>query len=319
MDQTVLVTGGAGYIGSVVVLKLLDRGYKVVVVDNLSKGIRELVDVRAKFYEVDLVNFEDLKKVFDNERIDIVMHIASYKAAGESMKDAPKYSDNITGLINVMNLMVQKNIKNIIFSSSAAVYGSPKYCPIDELHPFDPINYYGFTKLEGEKIIQWYSKIYNIHYVFLRYFNVVGDGGLGYLDPCPKNVLPIIMEVVFGQREKLTIFGNDYDTRDGTCIRDYINVSDLVEAHILALDLKENEIINLGSSSGISVGELVEGVRKIAGKDFDVEFGDRREGDPAKLTSSNKKAFDLLGWKPKKTLDETLDETYKVYLKEFGI
>ncbi len=313
MKKTILVTGGCGYIGSVAVKKLLDNNYKVISIDNLKNGDKKLIDRRAISYYFDLCNKEKLKKVFKENNIDSVMHFAAYKSVGESMKNASKYSDNIRGSVNLLDVMVEHDVKEIIYSSSAAVYGSPKEKKVNEDTKTKPINYYGFTKLKVEEIIKWYSKIENINYVSFRYFNVCGDM-LGYIEKDPENIFPIIMDVIRGKREKLTIFGNDYNTRDGTCIRDYIDVRDLVDAHILALNNKNvsNEIINLGTSNGYSVKELVDSFIKVAGK-FKFEYGDRREGDPSKLISSNEKAKKLLGWSPKRDLDEMVKSTYKAY------
>jgi len=313
MAKTILVTGGAGYIGSVAVKSLLEQKYSVVVVDNLSKGSKELVDKRAKFYELDLVDTVSLGKVFAENEIFAVIHFASYKAVEESMVDAAKYSDNIIGTINLLKQMAKNDVKRIIFSSSAAVYGEPKEGVVNEKSPTKPINFYGFTKLEDEKIIQWYSKIYNINYICLRYFNVAGDGGLNYLDPDAKNVLPIIMEVLFGKREKLTVFGDDYPTRDGTCIRDYVDVNDLVDAHILALDVDYNGVINLGTSNGVSVTELIKFTEEVVGKELPVVIGKKRAGDPPMLIASNELAKKILGWEPKRDIKEMITSTYEAY------
>lgn len=317
MKSTILVTGGAGYIGSAAVKELIAKGYDVVVVDNLSKGLRRLVDKKARFFKADLADETQLEKAFKTNKIRVVMHFAAYKAVEESMKKPEKYSDNITGTINLLNLMVKYKVKKIIYSSSAAVYGEPNYNPIDEKHPTEPVNYYGFTKLVSEKIIEWYSKLHGISYVSLRYFNVAGDAGLGYVDPDAKNILPIIMEVVFGKREKLVIMGKDYPTRDGTCIRDYIHLSDLIRAHILALKLRDNAVINLGSANGVSVKELVEASIKVTGKRFKFEYGPRRMGDPAELWASNKRAKELLGWVPEKSVEEMISSAYEAYKKSF--
>jgi UDP-glucose 4-epimerase len=317
MKNTILVTGGAGYIGSVAVKSLIAEGYNVVVVDNLSKGLKRLVDKKAKFYKTDLTDEKQLEKAFKENKIYAVMHFAGYKAVEESMQNPAKYSDNITGTINLLNMMIKYKVKKIIYSSSAAVYGEPKYNPIDENHPTAPVNYYGFTKLESERLMEWYSKIHRITYVALRYFNVAGDGGLNYVDPDAKNILPIIMEVVFGKREKLVIMGNDYPTRDGTCIRDYIDVTDLIRAHILALKLEKSAIINLGTSNGVSVKELVDATTKVIGKPIKVEYGPRRAGDPAELCASNEKAKQLLGWAPQKTARDMISSAYQAYKKSF--
>ena len=314
----ILVTGGAGYIGSATVKDLVERDYEVVVVDNLSRGSIRLVNKKAKFYEVDLVDKEKLNKVFKENKIDSVIHFAAYKTVEESMENAIKYSDNIIGTINLLNLMAEYNVKRIVYSSTALVYGIPKYTPIDENHSTNPVSYYGFTKLECEKIIEWYFKVYGINYLCLRYFNVAGDCGLKYIDTSPRNIFPIIMETLFGKRTKLTIFGSDYNTRDKTCIRDYIDINDLVRAHILALNINENGVINLGTSKGVSVKELVDHTIKITGKKFNYEFGARRKGDVDMLVAANKKAKDVLGWKPEKGIKEMIKSTYEVYYEKYG-
>jgi len=313
--KTILVTGGAGYIGSACVKALLKKGYSVVVVDNLSKGLKRLVDKKAKFYKADLVDNSALEKIFKANRFDAVIHIAAYKAVEESMENAVKYSDNITGTINILNQMVRHGVKKIIYSSSAAVYGEPKYNPIDEKHPTSPINYYGATKLESERIIEWYAKIHGISYAILRYFNVAGDAGLSYTDPEAKNVFPIIMEAIFGKRDKFMVFGKDYPTRDGTCIRDYVDINDLIRAHILALDVEENAIINLGTSNGVSVKELLDATFEVTGKKFVVEYGEKRKGDPPELFASNEKAKQILGWVPEKNVKDMIKSTYEAYRK----
>ena len=312
MKKTILVTGGAGYIGSAAVKALISKGYNIIVVDNLTKGKIELVDKNATFYNVDLTDKKKLSTVF-NQKIDFVMHFASYKAVGESMINPGKYSDNITGTINLLDMMIKHNIKKIIYSSTAAVYGMPKINPIEENHSTNTINYYGYTKLTSEKIIDWYSKIHDLNYVSLRYFNIAGDFGLNYIDPEAENIFPIIMEVIFGKRDKLTIFGDDYDTRDGTCIRDYIDIHDLIDAHILALNINENQIINLGTSNGTSVKELVDAIIKVTGKDFPYEIGKKREGDPGTLIASNEKAKEILNWEPKKDIKDMIKSTFDAY------
>jgi UDP-glucose 4-epimerase len=315
--MNVLVTGGAGYIGSVCVKKLLEKGHTVVVIDNLSKGKKELISNGAILYEVDLVDKEKVLEVFQDNLIDAVIHFAGYKAVGESMADAVKYSDNITGTINLLNVMVKTGVKNIIYSSSAAVYGMPDSSILDEDIPTRPINWYGYTKLSAEETISWYGKIYGITYVSLRYFNVAGDGGLLYVDPDAQNVLPIIMEVVFGKRDSFTIFGNDYDTEDGTCIRDYIDVNDLIDAHILALDVQESHIINLGTGKGFSVKELLDSAISVVGKEILFSYGPRREGDPAVVIATNEKAKEILKWQPKVGLNEMIKTTYQAYEKSY--
>lgn len=309
----VLVTGGAGYIGSALSKKLIEQNHQVTIIDNLSKGLKQLIPKESKFYEADLVNKKLVESIFKENKFDAVFHIASYKAAGESMTNPEKYSDNITGLINVLNSMVKNNVKKIIFSSSAAVYGVPNKKLIDESADTKPINFYGYTKLAGEEQIKWYSNLHNINYTALRYFNVVGDAGLNYIDPEANNILPIIMEVLHNKRDKLTIFGQDYETEDGTCVRDYIDINDLVDAHILSLDTKENHVINLGTKSGYSVTQLFNIIEKLANKKIPMEYGPRREGDPAYLVASNEKAKQILNWEPKVKIEDTILNTLKAY------
>jgi len=309
--MNILVTGGAGYIGSVAVQSLLEKGHFVVVVDNLSKGIKRLVPDSINFYERDIK--DDLSDIFEKHSIDCVMHFAAYKAVGESMQDAVKYSDNITGIINVLNTMVQHDVKRIIFSSSAAVYGMPEEGVITEDSTTKPINFYGFTKLEMEHLINWYSQIHGLTYVALRYFNVAGDAGLKYVDPEAQNIFPIILEVMTGKRDKLTIFGNDYDTPDGTCIRDYIHIQDLVDAHVLAVDSDYSGILNLGTSNGCSVKELVETFESVSGEKIVWGYGSRRAGDPAKLVAVSARAKKVLGWEAKRSLHDMVQSTIDAY------
>lgn len=311
--MNILVTGGAGYIGSTAVKSLIEKGHSVVVIDNLSKGIIELVHPKAKFYKIDLTDKNGLKKVFKNHNFDKIMHFSAYKAVGESMFNAVKYSDNITGMINLLNCMVEFKVPKIIFSSSAAVYGIPSKEIVDEETPVAPISFYGYTKLAMENLIEWYSKIHKISYIALRYFNVAGDSGLKYIDPEANNIFPIIMEVINGKRDKLTIFGNDYKTKDGTCIRDYIDVNDLVDAHILALDCEFNGVINLGTGKGFSVKELLDSFVEVYGKKIPFEYGKRREGDPAALIASNIKAKKFLSWNPKRDVKEMIRSTLIAY------
>jgi len=307
--QTILVTGGAGYIGSIAVKELVDQ-YKVIVIDNLSKGKKELINPKAIFYNIDLTDKEKLNNIFKEHKIDYIIHFASYKAVEESMSNAVKYSDNIIGTINLLNNMVKYKVPKIIFSSSAAIYGMPDKQIIDEQTELKPINYYGFTKKASEEIIEYYHKIHNIQYISLRYFNVAGDV-LHYIDPEANNVFPIIMEVITGKRDKLTIFGDDYNTPDKTCVRDYIHVSDLVDAHIKAINTDYNGAINLGTGKGYSVIELVNAFQQK--KPFKYEFGKRREGDCSFLVASNQKAKEILNWTPKFTLKDMIESTYKAY------
>lgn len=315
-NQTILVTGGAGYIGSVTVFKLVLLDYNVIVIDNLKKGKKELVDKKAQFIEGDILDEKLLQKIFSQHKINKVIHFAALKSAGESMQDLASYSQNITGTINIINKMVEHNVKDIIFSSSAAVYGEPQEEIIEETHPTNPVNFYGFTKLEAERIIDWYVKLKDISCVSLRYFNVAGDGGLNYVDPYAENIFPIIGEVLSKKREILEVYGDDYSTRDGSCIRDYIHVEDIASAHIKVLDLKGSHVINLGTSEGISVLELVDVFKEVAKKDVPYKITSRREGDPAMLIASNKKAKELLNWMPQKTIKDMVESTLSVYYKQ---
>jgi UDP-glucose 4-epimerase len=307
----ILVTGGAGYIGSVAVKKLIVDGHNVTVIDNLSKGNINLVDSKANFIKSDLNDLINLDLIFSKNKFDAVIHFSAYKAVEESMKNAVKYSDNITGIINLLNCMVKYNVNKIIFSSSAAVYGM-KNGVIDENATLEPINFYGYTKKAMEEIISWYNKIYGIKYIALRYFNVAGDV-LGYIDPDAQNIFPIIAEVIKGDRDLLKIFGNDYNTPDGTCIRDYIDVQDLVNAHILALKCSFIGPINLGNGKGYSVKELVDAFSEVSGQNINFKYVERRSGDPEKLIASNKLAKEVLKWEPCVSLKDMVKSCLQAY------
>ena len=301
----ILVTGGAGYIGSVVVKRLCEQNHDVIVIDNLKKGKQELIHKNAKLIKIDLK--DDIEPIFQNNNFDAVFHFAAAKDAGESMKNMTPYSENITNFIKILGLMTKYSVKKIIFSSSAAVYGNPNGNLIDESHPLEPINYYGFSKLECERILKWYSDLKGIIGISLRYFNVAGDE-LGYLDPNAKNVFPIIGEVIQGKRDSFQIFGDDYETKDGTCIRDYIHVSYLADAHVLALNQNETDVFNLGSGKGYSVKELLASFNNPPSI-----VVSRREGDPPSLVCSYDKSKEILSWEPKKTLKDMVESTIKLY------
>ncbi|MDZ7612026.1 MAG: UDP-glucose 4-epimerase GalE [Candidatus Moranbacteria bacterium] len=309
--EKILVTGGAGYIGSACVKDLCRKGYQVEVVDNLSKGRRELVDKKAGFIKLDILDLEKLKNFIKEKNFDAVIHFASHKDAGASMEDAPLYSENIRAMINLLDSMVEHSIAKIIFSSSAAVYGDPQYSPADENHPLKPINYYGYTKMACEQLMQWYKLIHGIEFVSLRYFNVAGDHGLGYLDPYAKNLFPIIQDVLSGKREELQIYGDDYETRDGTGVRDYIHLSDLVEAHLKALELEGSDVFNLGTKEGQSVLEVVREFEKQSGKKIPRKFVPRRKGDPAELIADSSKAAKKLRWSARRGLAEMVESTLR--------
>ncbi|MDO8669665.1 MAG: UDP-glucose 4-epimerase GalE [Candidatus Buchananbacteria bacterium] len=321
-NNKVLVVGGAGYIGSHVVKELFKNGYQPIVFDNLSTGKKENIIDGVLFIEGDIINYDQIKEALDG--VGAVIHLAGLKSAGQSMIEPEKYATgNISGTINLLNAVSLSGIKNIIFSSSAAVYGNPKYLPIDENHPIEPINFYGQTKLITEDLLKWYSQIKGINYVALRYFNAVGydvEGEIKGLEKNPSNLLPVVMEAIIGQRDHVEILGDDYDTPDGTCIRDYVHVSDLADAHVRALKYIDQEnkniIVNLGTANGLSVRQIVEAAKKISKMDFPVKISPRRLGDPAKIFSDSTRARELLGWQPKHS---DLDTIIKTTLGAYGI
>lgn len=301
----VLVAGGAGYIGSHVVKALLEAGHQVLVYDDLSSGQEINLFKQAAFAKGDILDYETLKQVMGCG-VDAVVLLAGKKAVGESMLNPEKYSlNNLNGALNVLNAMMECGVKHLVFSSSAAVYGMPQYLPIDEAHPLNPMNYYGFTKAEFERNLEWYSRLKEFSYMALRYFNAVGYDAAGDIrgkEANPQNLLPIIMEVATGKRDCLNIFGNDYETPDGTCIRDYVHVTDLAKAHVLAIEKliggAPSEVVNLGTNTGTSVNEIVEATEKVIGKKLNVHYAERRPGDPANLVASYEKAKRILGWEP---------------------
>ncbi|HIC51627.1 MAG TPA: UDP-glucose 4-epimerase GalE [Candidatus Marinimicrobia bacterium] len=316
----ILVTGGAGYIGSHVVLDLLEADHDVIILDDLSLGVELNIHSDAQFIFGSTLDNEALKVCF-RDQVDAVIHLAAFKAAGESMTDPEKYSkNNISGTINLLNAMTDHGVHTFVFSSSAAVYGYPEYLPIDEDHPTDPINYYGFTKLVIESFLEWYGKLRGLKYVSLRYFNAAGydpKGRILGLEQNPANLLPIVMEVASGERDKIEVFGDDYDTPDGTGVRDYIHVSDLASAHVKALDYLQSGdsiIVNLATGEGYSVLEVIEKAREITGHPIPYEITARREGDPAKLIATSESAGELLDWEPKLSdLESLLKTTWRVY------
>ncbi|MBN1604877.1 MAG: UDP-glucose 4-epimerase GalE [Chitinispirillaceae bacterium] len=317
----ILVVGGAGYIGSHVTRALLDKGDDVTVFDNLSSGLRENLFPEATFVHGDILNYEQLRQVMQGG-FDAFVHLAAFKAANESMTHPSKYSvNNISGTINLLNAAVECSVKNVVFSSSAAIYGEPEYVPMDENHPAKPENYYGFTKLEIERFLYWYDKLKGLRFAALRYFNAAGydvKGRICGLERNPQNLLPIVMEVAANQRKQLSIYGNDYNTPDGTCIRDYVHVNDLADGHVKALNyiVSENKslTVNLGSENGISVKQMVEIAREVTGKAIPSIFAPRREGDPAKVVASSGLAKKLLNWEAHHSDVRTLvSSTWQVY------
>ena len=316
--MSVLVLGGAGYIGSHTVDRLVDQGQDVVVVDSLVTGHRAAVNDKAKFYQGDLADQDFMRKVFtENPEIDAVIHFAAYSLVAESMKKPLKYFDNNTaGMIKLLEVMNEFDIKNIVFSSTAATYGIPEKMPIMESDPQDPINPYGESKLMMEKIMRWADEAYGTKFVALRYFNVAGakpDGSIGEDHGPETHLIPIVLQVAQGKRDKLQIFGDDYNTPDGTNVRDYVHPFDLADAHILAVDYlrkgNESNAFNLGSSTGFSNLEIVEAARKVTGKEIPAEIAPRRGGDPDCLIASSDKAREILGWKPQFDNIERIIET----------
>ncbi|NQD68825.1 UDP-glucose 4-epimerase GalE [Bacillus haikouensis] len=318
--MSILVLGGAGYIGSHAVYRLIDQGEQVVVVDNLETGHRQAIHSKAVFYEGDMRNIEFLRSVFEEEPITAVMHFAANSLVGESMQNPLKYYDNnVYGTQVLLKAMVEYKVKHIVFSSTAAAYGEPDMALITESAPTNPTNTYGETKLTMEKMIKWTEHAYGIKYVSLRYFNVAGareTSEIGEDHQPETHLIPIILQTALGQRPHITIFGDDYDTPDGSCIRDYIHVEDLITAHLLALNYLQacgkSDVFNLGSSQGFSVKEMIEAAREVTGKDIRAEIGPRRTGDPGTLVASSEKAKQVLGWNPTRTsISKMIEDAWK--------
>ena len=317
--MSVLVLGGAGYIGSHTVYELVDRDEDVVIADNLQTGYMEAVHPNARFYEGDIRDENFLNALFNEEKIDSVIHFAANSLVGESMTDPLKYYDNnLYGTMVLLKSMVKNGINKIVFSSTAATYGEPENIPILESDLKEPTNTYGETKLAMEKMIKWVSMAHDLRFVSLRYFNACGahkSGKIGEAHKPETHLIPLILQVPNGRRGHINIFGDDYDTPDGTCIRDYIHVTDLAQAHILAVEYLqkggENNIFNLGNGVGFSVKEVVETARKVTGHPIPAVISPRRAGDPARLVASCEKAKQILGWKPSYTeLDEIIDSAW---------
>ncbi|WP_342433115.1 UDP-glucose 4-epimerase GalE [Neobacillus sp. FSL H8-0543] len=320
----ILVVGGAGYIGSHLVKELVEKE-KVIVLDNLSTGHREAVDSRAIFVEGDLGDEEDLQMIFSSYPIKAVMHFAAFSLVGESVIDPLKYyQNNVASTITLLNVMMRNNVKNFIFSSTAATYGIPNVDVIDEKTVTAPINPYGHSKLMIEQILGDFSKAYGLHYVVLRYFNAAGaheSAKIGESHDPETHLIPIILQQLLGQRDQISVFGTDYDTADGTCIRDYIHVTDLASAHILALESllneeKSAEVYNLGNGLGYSVKEVIETCEKVTGVEANVVMADRRAGDPARLVASSEKIFTELGWKAERNLEQIIADAWKWHQKQ---
>lgn len=312
--MSILVCGGAGYIGSHCVYELVERGEEVIVVDNLQTGHLNAINPKAKFYQGDIRDFAFMDSVFKENSVEGVIHFAANSIVGESMENPLKYyNNNVHGTEMLLKAMTDNDVKKIVFSSTAAVYGEPDRVPIEETDKTEPTNTYGETKLAMEKMMKWSDKAYGLKYIALRYFNVAGASANGLIgeDHRPEtHLIPLVLQVPLGKREKISIFGEDYATKDGTCIRDYIYVKDLINAHILAFkklrDGYHSDVFNLGNGFGFSVKEIIEAAKIVTGKDIKVELCMRRAGDPAVLIASSVKAKEILGWEPKVKDIETI-------------
>ncbi len=301
----ILITGGAGYIGSHTVKYFQKQNEKIIVVDNMQSGHEASIDV-DHLYKIDIRDKDELDKVFKNHDIEAVIHFAANSLVGESMENPHKYYlNNVHGMLCLLDVMKENNVKKIVFSSTAATYGEPKNIPILEDDATNPTNTYGETKLAMEKVMKWFDQAYDIKYVSLRYFNAAGaheSGTIGEAHDPETHLIPLIIQVPLGKREKIYIFGDDYPTEDGTCVRDYIHVMDLATAHYLALEyLREDnssDIFNLGNGNGYSVKEVIETTRKVTELPIPADVKERRAGDPAVLIASSDKAKSVLGWKP---------------------
>lgn len=320
--MNVLLIGGAGYIGTHVALEFLQRGDSIGVFDDLSSGLRENIHPDATFYEGTILDYQLLLSVCQQRKWDAVIHLAANKAAGESMITPQKFSvNNITGSLNIIMACVEAGIPYFVLSSSAAVYGEPNYLPIDELHPTNPENYYGYTKLAIERHLSWYDRLKNLKFASLRYFNAAGydpDGKMTGLERAPANLIPVVMEVAIGKRPVLQVFGDDYPTPDGTGVRDYIHVKDLAIGHVMALDhirsTQQSITVNLGSEEGLSVMEIVNAARRISGRAIPVNIAPRRAGDPARLVASSRLARESFGWTATcSSLESIIQTTWNVY------
>ncbi|HET6455852.1 MAG TPA: UDP-glucose 4-epimerase GalE [Armatimonadota bacterium] len=301
----ILVTGGAGYIGSHTVKLLLETGHEVVTFDSMELGHRKAI-LGGEIFEGDLMNIEDLDRAFDHYAIDAVVHFAAYASVPDSVANPDKYfTNNIIGSLNLLNAMKEHSVRKIIFSSSAATYGEPKYIPMDEDHPKNPTNPYGLTKLQFEHILHWYDVAYGIKSISLRYFCAAGadpGGAIGEDHDPEHHLIPVVLLTALGQRPSMKVFGTDWDTPDGTCIRDFVHVTDLADAHLLALkalgDGAETTAYNLGNGDGQSVMQVIKAAEEVTGRKVSWEAAPRRPGDPARLVASSEKLKKELGWKP---------------------
>ena len=314
----ILVTGGAGYIGSHTVKKLVEKGNEVIIVDNLSRGFIEAVHPKAVFEKGDILDYKSLVRIFSKYDIDSVIHFAAFAYVGESVeKPEIYYKNNVIGSFNLISALKACRINKIVFSSTCSVYGNPLQVPISENEPVKPINPYARTKLMIENILSDFTNAYGMKYVALRYFNAAGcseDGTIGESHNPETHLIPLVMQSIIDNDKKLQVFGNDYDTKDGTCIRDYIHVNDLADAHIKALDYlnsgKASTEINLGTGDGNSVMDIIRVTEEVTGMKAGYDVVPRREGDPAILVADNNKANDTLGWQPEYTLKDIIESAW---------
>lgn len=314
----ILVVGGAGYIGSVCSELLLDEGHSVTIFDNLSEGHRRALDPRAEFVEGDLGDRQSIEKTLGNQRPDAVMHFAANALVGESMQNPSKYfRNNIANGLNLLDAIISAGVERLIFSSTCAIFGPPERVPIDETTPPRPINPYGESKLAFEKILRWYGEIHGLKFVSLRYFNAAGASAkFGEDHRVETHLIPNVLKVALGEKPNVEIFGTDYETPDGTCVRDYIHILDLARAHILALNSAKSDFYNLGTGGGASVREVIDSCRKITGRKIDIVEKPRRPGDPPRLIASSEKIERELGWKPEfQSLDAIIESAWKWHQK----
>lgn len=312
--KNILVTGGAGYMGSLAVKKLLDLGHKVTVIDNLYSGKREFVDRRATFHKLDILDLPALEYKFINQKFNVIIHFAALKCTGESMKKSDLYQNNIIGVMNLLKIAPKLNVKKFVFSSTSFVYGETGSDVVDENHICSPSNFYGYTKLAGEHLLEWMRKLNHIEYVALRCFNVVGDGGLNYKSSHDETIFTAIAEVISKKRKFLKIFGNNFNTPDGTGMRDYVHVSDIADAHIMAMDIKGSYVINIASEKPYSVFEILKEFEKITHKKIPYKIVKKREGDVSTtIVANSTRAKNILKWRAKLGLADMVESSLQAY------
>lgn len=314
----IFVTGGAGYIGSICAELMLNEGHAISIFDNLSEGHRAAIDPRADFVEGDLQDRQSIESALAKSRPDAVMHFAANALVGESMQNPSKYfRNNIAHGLNLLDAMIASDVRRFVFSSTCAIFGPPERVPIDETMPMRPINPYGESKLAFEKILRWYDQIHGLRFVSLRYFNAAGASEkFGEDHRCETHLIPNVLKIALGQKPAVEVYGTDYETPDGTCIRDYIHIVDLARAHILALGAKKSEFYNLGTGGGSSVREVIDCCRRITGRKIDTAEKPRRPGDPPRLIASSEKIKRELGWQPQfQSLDAIIASAWKWHTK----